>query len=73
MKFKVPLGFILLDNQIIINYVTNRPYIPQVRKGWQTQVNCLLNLRYEFKYPVVVNITRYDDILFYTLNAPVVS
>ena len=73
MKSKVPLGFILLDNQIIIDYVKNRTYILQASKRRQIQLNCLLNLRYEFKYPMSVNITRYDDILLFTFNAQAVN
>ena len=73
MKSKVPLGFILLDNQIIINYVTNRTYILQASKRRQIQVNCLLNLRYEFKYPMTDNINKYDGILLYTFNAQAVN
>ena len=69
MKSQVPLGFILLDNQIIIDYVTNQTYIFTASKCWQIQVNLLLNLRYEFKYPMAVNITKLDDILLYTFNA----
>ena len=73
MKYKVPLGFIVLDNRIIINYVMNRTYILQASKPRPIQVNCLLNLRYEFKYPMAINITRYNDILLYTFNAQAVN
>ena len=52
MKSQVPFGFILLDNQILINYVTNQTYIFQASKHRQIQVNCFLNLKYEFKYPM---------------------
>ena len=73
MKFQVLLRFILLDNRIIINNVRNQTYTLQASKHWQIQVNCFLNLRYEFKYPMTVNITKYDDILFYTFIGQAVN
>ena len=42
----------------------NQTYILQASKPRQIQVNYLLNLRYEFKYPMIVNITKYDDIYY---------
>ena len=68
MKSQYHLGFILLDNRIIINYVVNQTYILTASKTRQIQVNCLLNLRYGFKYPTMVNIIKYSDILFYTFD-----
>ena len=74
MKSQVSLGFIILDNRITIDYnVTNRTYILTVCKRRQIQVNNLLNLRHEFKYDMMVNIIKYDDILFYTFNAQAVK
>ena len=49
MKSQYNLGFILLDNRIIIDYVVNWNYILQPVKQRQIQVNCLLNQIYEFK------------------------
>ena len=49
MKYQYHLGFILMDNWIIIDYVANRTYILTAGKTGQIQVNCLLNQRYEFK------------------------
>ena len=66
---QVPLGFILLDHRLKIYYITNGTYIFEPVKCWLIQVNCLLNLRYEFKYSMMVNIIRYKDGLIYTYNA----
>ena len=73
MKSQDHLGFILLDNWIIIDYVANRTYILTASKTRQIQVNYLLNLRYGFKYPTTVNIIKYDDILFYTFDTQAVN
>ena len=73
MKFQVHLGFILLDNRIIIDFVTNRTYILTASKRRQIQVNYLLNLRYKFKYPMAVKMIKYNDILFYIFNAQAVN
>ena len=42
MKSKDRLGFILLDNWIIIDYVVNRTYILTVSRTQQIKVDCLL-------------------------------
>ena len=42
-------------------------------KRQQIQVNHILNLRYEFKYPMAANITKYVDILLYTFNVQAVN
>ena len=73
MKFQDPLGFILLDNRIIIEYVCNRSYIFTASKIRQLQINYLLNLRYTFKYPKTVDIIKYDKILFYTFDMQAVN
>ena len=73
MKSKDHLGFILLDNSIIIDYVLNQTYILTASKTWQIQVYYLLNLRYRFKYPTTVNNIKYDDILFYTFDMQAVN
>ena len=44
----------------------NRTYILTDSKRRQIKVKCLLNLSYEFKYPMTVNIIKYYDLLFYT-------
>ena len=49
MKSQYYLGFILLDNQMIIDYVANQNYVLAASKTRQIQVNCLLNQIYEFK------------------------
>ena len=49
MKSQYYLGFILLDNQMIIDYVANQNYVLTASKTRQIQVNCLLNQIYEFK------------------------
>ena len=51
----------------------NRTYILTASKCRQIQVNYLLNLRNEFKYPMAVNIIKYDDILLFTFNAQAVN
>ena len=43
MKSQYNLGFIPLDNRIIIHYVANRTYILPASKTRQIQVNYLLN------------------------------
>ena len=73
MKSQVPLGFILLDNRLTIDYIMNWTYIFEPVKRWLIQVNCLLNLRYEFKYDMAVNIIRYKDGLIYAFNAQAVN
>ena len=65
----ITLDLSLLYNQIIIDYVTNQTYFLTASKCRQIQVNYLLNLSYEFKYPMTVNINKYHNILFYTFNA----
>ena len=55
---KVTLGFTLPDNRLTIDYIANRTYIFEPVKRRLIQVNCLLNLRYEFKYDMAVNIIR---------------
>ena len=55
----------LLDNQTIINYVTNQIYIIKASKCRQIQVSYLLNLIYEFEYPMAVNITKHNNIYHY--------
>ena len=62
MKSHYHLGFILLDNRIVINYVANWTYILTASETWQKQVNCLLNLIYLFKYLQMVNIIKYDNV-----------
>ena len=69
----VTLDLSLIDNRIIIDYVMNRAYILTASKRQQIQVNYLLNLRYEFKYPMMVNIIKYDEILFYTFATQTVN
>ena len=58
------LGFIILGNQIIIDYVGNQIYILTANKTRQIQVIYLLNLRYVFKYPTTVNIIKYNNIYY---------
>ena len=70
---QVTLGFTLLDNQLTIDYIKNQTYIFEPVKRQLTQVNCLLNLTYEFKYDMAVNIIRYKDGLIYTFNAQAVN
>ena len=73
IKSQYHLGFILLDNRIIIDYVVNRTYILTANETWQIQVNCLLNLIYLFKYPTRVNIIKYNNILYYTFHTQAVN
>ena len=43
------LGFTILDNRIIIDYVANRTYILTASKTRRIQVNYLLNQGYKFR------------------------
>ena len=49
MKYQYHLGFILLYNRIIIDYVANRTYILTASETRQIQIYYLLNQRYKFK------------------------
>ena len=49
MKSQYHLGFTLLDNRIINDYVANQNYILTASKARQIQVNSLLTQIYEFK------------------------
>ena len=59
---QVALGFTLLDNRLTIDYIANRTYIFEPVKRRLIQVNCLLNLMYEFLSYMAVTLldTRTD-------------
>ena len=64
MKSQYHLGFILLDNQIIIDYVANQTYILTASKTWQIQVNCLLQSETRFLYDTSVNYLKTEILQF---------
>ena len=60
----ITLDLSLLDNRIIIDYVTNRTYILTASKRQQIQVNYLLQSKMRFLYDMMVNYFKIEILSF---------